>query len=220
MRMNSGKRSGIFGRITLSRQGRSNGRSTAKYGDKAMAKLIVIGFKDDKFKASEVLSKLREMDREWTVQLNDAAAVYRDANGELRVDQKHELTPDEGVSRGLMWGIVVGGLLAIPIAVVSGGVAAAAALTVGTAGGAGAGAVVGALTYDWRKEGFGLSEEFIGDVGSMIQPGDSAIFAVLDVDEPDEVINRFNGTGGKVLMTSLSDEQKAKIEEALNGAQS
>ncbi|MGD9627619.1 MAG: DUF1269 domain-containing protein [Pyrinomonadaceae bacterium] len=185
-----------------------------------MAKLIVIGFKDDKFKASEVLSKLREMDREWTVQLNDAAAVYRDANGELRVDQKHELTPDEGVSRGLMWGIVVGGLLAIPIAVVSGGVAAAAALTVGTAGGAGAGAVVGALTYDWRKEGFGLSEEFIGDVGSMIQPGDSAIFAVLDVDEPDEVINRFNGTGGKVLMTSLSDEQKAKIEEALNGAQS
>ncbi len=185
-----------------------------------MAKLIVIGFKDDKFKASEALNKLLKMDRELAVQLNDASAVYRDGNGELHVDQKYELTPDEGVSRGLVLGTVIGALLAIPLAAVSGGLAAAAALTVGTAGGAGAGAVLGALDYDWRKEGFGISEEFIGNVGSMIQPGDSAIFAVLHVDEPDEVINRFKGTGGQVLMTSLSDEQKAKIEEALNNVHS
>jgi uncharacterized membrane protein len=181
-----------------------------------MSKLIVIGFKDDKFKASEVLSKLIKMDREWAVQLNDAAAVYRDPSGVLRVEQKYELTPDDGAAPGLLWGSIIGGLLAIPVAAVSGGLVAAFALTVGTAGGAAAGALAGALDVDRRKQGFGISDEFIRDVGSMIQPGDSAIFAVLNVDEPDEVIKQFEGTGGKVLMTNLSDEQKAMIEKALN----
>ena len=183
-----------------------------------MAHLIVIGFKDDKFKASEVLNKLLRMKREWSVQLNDAAAVYRDENSELRVDQKYELTPDEGASRGLVWGAFIGTLLAIPLTAVTGGVVAAAALTVGATGGAGAGAVAGALDVDWQKEGFGISDEFIRDVGSMIQPGDSAIFAVLHVDKPNEVINRFEGTGGRVLMTDLSDEQTAMIEKVLNSA--
>lgn len=182
-----------------------------------MSKLIVIGFKDDGFKASEVLDRLLEMDRDRTVQLDHAAAVYRDPNGELRIDQKYELTPDDGARPGLLWGSIVGALLAIPVAAVSGGLAAAAALTVGTAGGGAAGAVAGALDIARRKEAFGISEEFINDVGSMMQPGDSAIFAVLTADDPDEVIHSFEGTGGKVLMTSLSDEQKAAIEKVLRG---
>lgn len=182
-----------------------------------MSKLIVIGFKGERFKASEVLNKLLQMDREWTVQLNDAAAVYRDPNGVLRFDQKYEVTPDDGAARGLLWGSIIGALLAIPVAAVAGGVIAAAALTVGTAGGASAGAVAGALDVDWRKEGFGISEEFIKGVGIMIEPGDSAIFAALNVDDPDEVIKQFEGTGGRVLTTSLSDEQGALIEKVLNG---
>ncbi len=189
-----------------------------RQGREAMSKLIVIAFKDDRFKASEVLNKLLQIDREWAVQLNHAAAVYRDQNGELRVDEKYELTPDDGAAPGMLWGSLIGTLLAIPIAAVTGGLAAAAALTVGAAGGGSAGAIAGALDVDRRNEGFGISVEFIQEAGSMLQSGDSAIFAVLHADYPEKVIKKFEGTGGKVLVTSLSDEQRAMIEKALDSA--
>jgi len=52
-----------------------------------MAELIVVGFKRDMYRASEVLNTLQEMNTNWVVDLHDAVAVYRDDNGKLRVDQ-------------------------------------------------------------------------------------------------------------------------------------
>jgi len=46
-----------------------------------MAQLIVVGFKRDMYRASEVLNQLQAMDDDWVVDLHDAVAVYRDYNG-------------------------------------------------------------------------------------------------------------------------------------------
>ena len=43
-----------------------------------MSELIVVGFKKDMYRASEVLNTLQEMNQSWVVDLNDAVAVYRD----------------------------------------------------------------------------------------------------------------------------------------------
>jgi hypothetical protein len=53
-----------------------------------MAQLIVVGFKKDMYRASEVLNELQAMDDDWVVDLHDAVAVYRDYNGKLRVDHR------------------------------------------------------------------------------------------------------------------------------------
>jgi uncharacterized membrane protein len=180
-----------------------------------MSDLIVVGFKNNRFKASDVLNQLRQMDEAWAVNLYDAVAVHRDYKGKLRIDQSYDPTTGEGAAWGGLWGSLLGAILAIPF---TGGVsaaAAAAAVAAGALGGGALGAAAGAIDADWWKEDFGISDEFVRNVGETIQPGDSAIFALISAN-PKEAVKRFSGYGGKVLSTTLSDEQKAKIEKVLN----
>jgi uncharacterized membrane protein len=79
-----------------------------------MSNLVVIGFKNDAFRASQVLNKLVALDDSWVVDLRDAVAVYRDYRGELRLDQSFQMTAGEGAGWGLFWGSLIGGLLAVP----------------------------------------------------------------------------------------------------------
>jgi uncharacterized membrane protein len=179
-----------------------------------MSNLIIVGFKNDRYKASDVLNKLRRLDDDWTIYLDDAVAVYRGYDGELRVDQSYQLTTGEGAGWGSVWGSLIGLTLAIPFT--AGATAPAAAVAAaGAVGGAAVGAATGAVSANWWKEDFGIPEDFVRDVGFMIQPGDSAIF-VLAEGNPDRAKSEFEGYGGKVLMTSLSGAQKAKIEKVLN----
>ena len=179
-----------------------------------MSNLLVVGFKNDRYKANEVLYKLRKLEDEWAVYLDDAVAVYRGYDGELRVDQSYQLTTGEGAGWGTLWGSLIGLTLAIPF---TGGATApaAAALAAGTLGGAAVGAATGAVGAKWWKEDYGISEDFVRDVGYMVQPGDSAVFLLAD-GNPEPAKKEFEGFGGKVLMTSVSTEQKAKIEKVLN----
>src|SRR4029079_9104862 len=112
-----------------------------------MAELIVVGFKKDMYRASEVLNTLQDMNNSWVVDLNDAVAVYRDYSGKLRVDQSYQMTTGEGAALGGLWGSLIGLTLAIPVAVVAGPAApvAAGALAVGTLGGTAVGAASGAI---------------------------------------------------------------------------
>src|SRR5262249_17286607 len=103
-----------------------------------MSKLVVIGFKKDMYRASEVLNELENMDLDWAVDLHDAVAVYRDYKGKLRVDQSFQLTTGEGAAWGGLWGSLIGATLAIPF---TGGVSAAAAAgALAAGGGSGGGA--------------------------------------------------------------------------------
>lgn len=179
-----------------------------------MSNLIVVGFKNDRYKAAEVLYRLRRLDEDWGIYLADAVAVFRGYDGELVVDQSYQLTTGEGAGWGTLWGSLIGLTLAIPFT--AGATApAAAAMAAGTLGGAAIGAATGAVGAKWWKEDFGISEDFVRDVGYMIQPGDSAIF-MLGTKHNDDIAKEFEGFGGALLMTTVSDEQKAKIENVLN----
>ncbi len=76
-----------------------------------MADLIVVGFKNNKFKAADVLNQLRRMDEDWTVNLYDAVAVHRDDHGKLRIDQSYgglnivDYFPDLAVVRLINGGV-------------------------------------------------------------------------------------------------------------------
>ena len=182
-----------------------------------MSTLIVVGFKKDMFRASQVLNELVDMDYDWTIDLDDAVAAYRDNNGKLRIDASYQMTTGEGAALGGLFGSLIGLTLgAIAAPVTAGASAAAAVVAAGAAGGA-LGAAGGALDAKWWKEDFGIPEEFVKDVGTLVQPGDSAIFALLRSTDPTLVAAEFSDYGGTVLSTTLTPEQAQKVEAVLNG---
>jgi uncharacterized membrane protein len=182
-----------------------------------MAELIVVGFKKDMYRASEVLNTLQEMNDSWVVDLNDAVAVYRDDNGKLRVDQSYQMTSGQGAAWGGLFGGLIGALLAAPFTAGVSAAAAAAAFAAGSMSGVALGATAGALDAESWKEDYGISEDFVQRVGTMVQPGDSAIFALLRSIDPDLVAAQFRGYGGTILRTTLSPLQQDKVEATLRG---
>ena len=180
-----------------------------------MPQLIVVGFKKDMYRASEVLNQLQNMDDDWVVDLHDAVAVYRDYNGKLRVDQSYQMTTGEGAGWGTLWGSLIGLTLAIPFT--AGATApAAAVLAAGAAAGGALGAGAGAIDASWWKDEFGIPDDFVKQVGALIQPGDSAIYALLRTANPDIVADAFRGYGGTILTTTLNRDQQSKVENVLH----
>lgn len=182
-----------------------------------MTSLIVVGFKKDLFRASQVLNELAELNDAWTVDLRDAVAVYRDYSGTLRVDQSYLASIGESAGWGGLWGSLIGLTLAIPFTAGASAAAAAGALAAGALGGGALGALGGAVDADWWKDTVGISDEFVHNVGVMVQPGDSAIFALVRSAEPEHVANMFRGFGGTVLRSSLTKEQADKVQAVLDG---
>jgi uncharacterized membrane protein len=175
-----------------------------------MAELIVVGFKKDMHRASEVLNTLREMQSSLVVDLQDAVAVYRDTRGTLRVDQSAHATTLQGGARGALLGGLIGALLGVPF---TGGVSVAALLSIT---GVAIGASSGALHADTWKDQYGISEDLVQRVSGMVQPGDSAIFAMLRSLDPEIVTAQFKGYGGTILRTTLNPEQRAKVDAMLH----
>jgi uncharacterized membrane protein len=182
----------------------------------AQQNLIVVGFGGTR-RASEVLSELQKLDDQWTIDLDDAVAAYRTDDGQLRIDQS--VMPTKG--QGADWGVLLGGMLgALVAAPFTGGLSVAAAGTVIGAGAAGAGlagAAVGADDATEWKKSYGITDDFVSDVGKLIEPGNSAVFALIRAVSPDLVAEKFRGYGGKILRTTLSPVQAARVERTLRG---
>jgi len=181
-----------------------------------MAELIVVGFKKDMYRASEALNQVTDLNESWALDLSDAVAVYRDYGGKLRVDQSYKMTTGQGAAWGGLFGGLIGALLAAPFTAGASAGVAAAALATGSLSGVALGASLGAVDAESWKEEFGISENFVQRVGAMLQPGDSAVFVLARTSNPDHVADAFRGYGGTVLRTSLSEKQRARVEQTLH----
>ena len=182
-----------------------------------MAELIVVGF-EGKHRAAEVLEQLRRMDTS-NVSLKDGVAAYRTKDGRLRVDVSVEPTGKEGAAFGGILGALIGAVLAGPFAALAAAPAAGVALGVGGATlGAMSGGVVGFDDAATWKDKYGISDEFVKEVGGMIQPGQSAVFVLANSPHPSQVVEQFRGYGGKILRTNLSAEETKKIADTLTVA--
>jgi uncharacterized membrane protein len=80
----------------------------------------------------------------------------------------------------------------------------------GLATGAAGGAIGGALTD------VGIHDDFMKEVANGFNNGSSALFVLVRKVTPDKVLAELEGTGGKVLQTSLTHEQQKKLQEALD----
>lgn len=179
-----------------------------------MYELVAVAF-DGKRRASEVLEELQMLNADWTINLHDAVAVYRTDDGRLRLDQSVQPTPREGAAMGGLLGGLLGAILAAPFTAGASVVAAASLVGVGALGfGLPAAAAGASDAADW-KEAYGVSEDFVNQVGGMLRPGESAIFAVFDTGVPVTVAERVRGYGGRVLYTRLTPKRAGEVEEML-----
>ena len=179
-----------------------------------MDNLIVVGFRG-RHRASEVLSQLQVLDDNWTLDLADAVAAYRTDDGRLRIDQSVNPTTTEGAAWGGVFGALLGGLLAAPFTAGVSTAAAVAAVGTGALGIGSVGALAGADDAASFKEEYGVSDEFVQQVGGMIEPGNSAVFAVIRTNDPEEVAQHFQGYGGTILKTTLAPEKAAKVQQTI-----
>ena len=78
--------------------------------------------------------------------------------------------------------------------------------------GAASGAVAGALID------VGINDEFMKNLAETMQPDSSMLFVLVRKATPDRVLEELKGSGGKILKTSLSHEDEAKVHAALDAA--
>jgi len=179
-----------------------------------MSELIVVGFPGT-HRASEVLSQLQDLQENWVLELDDAVAAYRTDDGRLRIDQSVNPTTKEGGAMGGYVGAMLGALLAAPFTGGASAAAAAAAIGVSAAGAGVVGAAAGADDAASFKESYGISDDFVKQVGGLIQPGNSAVFAEIRAADPKSIAERFRGYGGTILRTTLPPDKAAKLQDTI-----
>lgn len=166
-----------------------------------MSQLVVLGF-DGINAAGEVLNKVRSLKAQHLIDLEDAVVVERDAEGKVHMKQAVNLTKLGAASGGLsgaFWGMLVGLLFLNPLA----------GMAIGAGAGAGAGALSGSLMD------YGVNDDFVKQLAETIPNNSSALFVLVREATLDKVVAEIQPWNPRVLNTSLSAEQEARLVEAL-----
>ena len=147
------------------------------------------------FGAEAALQKLEGLQTQGLIQVQDAAVVSWEAGRKKpKTEQMHD-TKKGGALGGGFWGLLFGLIFFIPI--------------LGLAIGAAAGALIGSLAD------VGISDQFIKTVRDKVTPGTSAPFLLSSDAVMDKVQREFEGTEAELISTNLSEEQEAKLREAM-----
>jgi uncharacterized membrane protein len=157
-----------------------------------MSELIVLAF-DNQEGALRARDRLLDIRKRRMLQLSDAAVVFRQVDGKVKVKQLTNLV-GSGTFGGAFWGLLIGLLFAVP--------------WMGLAVGAAAGATIGGLTDH------GVDDKFIKEVAETVQPGHSALFLLVHVANLEGWLDELTEFEPTVLQTSLSPEDEAKLREA------
>jgi uncharacterized membrane protein len=101
-----------------------------------------------------------------------------------------------GAAGGALWGGLIGLIFLMPL--------------FGMAIGAAAGAAGGAMSD------YGIDDKFMKELGEKLQPGNAAVFVLVQQATRDKVVPEVAKYGGTVIQSSLSNEQEAQLQEALD----
>jgi uncharacterized membrane protein len=161
-----------------------------------MSTLVVVGY-DDAYKAEEIRLKLKQLQKDYLIDMEDAVVAVKDDKGKVKLHQAVNLTAAGAVSGGF-WGTLIGLIFLNPL--------------LGLAAGAAAGALSGALAD------VGIDDNFMKELAGTMKPGSSVLFVLVRKVTPDRVVEELKGTGGKILKTSLTHEDEAKLQAALSAS--
>lgn len=157
-----------------------------------MSELIVFAFQNEAG-AGEMSAELQNLQQAQLINLSDAATVIRKPDGQVKVKQANNLV-GAGALGGAFWGMLIGLLFFMP--------------WMGLAVGAVMGAIAG------KAIDVGIDDKFIKEVGATIQPGQSALFLMVETWTEDKVLPELTRFDATILRTNLSAEDEAKLKAA------
>lgn len=162
-----------------------------------MSDLVVIVYPTEA-RAEEMRQKLFGLQKEYLIEIGDAAIAVMHEDGKVKLNQLLNTTAMGAVS-GSFWGLLIGAIFLMPLA--------------GAALGAASGALGGALTD------YGVDDKFMKELSTSLQPGNAAMFVLVKRVTGDKVLEALKGTGGVVLKTSLDHTREQALRDALADAQ-
>jgi uncharacterized membrane protein len=158
-----------------------------------MSTLVIVNY-DDPYKGEEVRLKLRKLQSEHLLDLEDSVVAVKDKKGKVKLHQSVNM----GAVSGGFWGTLIGLIFLSPL--------------LGLVIGATLGATSSALTD------VGIDDEFMKELAATMTPGSSTLFILARKATPDKLLEELKGTGGKILKTSLSHEDETRLQAASSAA--
>jgi uncharacterized membrane protein len=156
--------------------------------------IIIAAFQEEEA-ADQALKALKEAKREKLISIDNAAVIRKDDDGKLHIKE----TADMGGGKGAGVGALVGGaigLLAGPL-----GVAAGSAL----------GAAVGGITAKLYDGGF--KDDRLRQIGTSLEPGTSAIIAVIEHRWVAELERELAEEGADVTTAALAADIAEQLQK-------
>jgi uncharacterized membrane protein len=138
--------------------------------------------------------KIFSLQKEYLIEIADAVIAVKRDDGKIKLNQLMNTTA-AGALTGGMWGSLIGMIFLMPL--------------LGAALGAASGALSGALSD------FGINDQFMKDLAASLQPGNAALFVLVEKMTGDKVLDALKGTGGTVLKTSLDHTKEQALRDAL-----
>jgi uncharacterized membrane protein len=158
-----------------------------------MANLVAIAY-DDVDQAQQVTETLGRLMKEHSIELEDVVIVENRADGKIKLHQPS--MAGLGAASGALWGGLIGLIFFMPL--------------FGLAIGAASGAAAGALSDH------GIDDNFMKELGDKLPEGGAAVFVLVREATADKVVPEISRFGGHVIQSSLSNEQEAALQEALD----
>ncbi len=172
--------------------------------------LVVVGFQG-RYRAAQVLTELRQRGAH-LFDLDQAITVSWEDRRNFIVQQSINLSRQEGARWARLWGAFIKATLFQPFterltkaaATVSSGDSADVETHSSTA-----------LTRNWWVSDVGIPDDFVRDVGALVQPGESAIITLAENLNPQQAASVLRDSGGSMIYTSLTGEQIDKVRHEL-----
>ena len=158
-----------------------------------MANLVAVAY-DDVGQAQQVMETLDQLRREHAIELEDAVIVEHRPGGKMKLHQPS--LAGLGAAGGALWGGLIGLIFLVPL--------------FGLAIGAATGAAAGALSD------YGIDDNFMRELGQKLPEGGAAVFVLVKEATRDKVVPEIAKYGGDVIQSSLSNEQEAALQQALD----
>jgi uncharacterized membrane protein len=153
-----------------------------------MGNLFVVGF-DEPNRAEEVHFKLQKLQSEGLLDLADVAVAVKDETGKAKLHHAGNLQVEGAPLQGFCGSVA--NLILLNARV---------------------GAASGALAD------VGITDRFMKELVTVLIPSRSALFVLTrkPTSDKDRVLEELKGLGGKIFTTSLSHEDEARLQAALN----
>ena len=171
--------------------------------------LVVVGFQG-RHRAAQVLTELRQRGVP-LFDLDEAITVSWEDRRNFIVQQSINLSREEGARWARLWGAFIKATLFQPFTERL----SKAAVKVASRINDNSNGEPAALTRDWWISDVGIPDDFVRDVGALVQPGESAIITLAEKLDPHLAVNVLRDCGGALIYTSLSSEQVDKVKREL-----